>query len=173
MWWQTQHSADFVNWLSIKGLLSQKQACHVARSWFVWYLSTWACKILAWKKKTTRVGRYLKGFSWRRSDQMAEWTSSYSWFFKGQREAPPPMVISPSQKENTQQASVLWWLHWLDWDAGEKQLGPVHSDKIRWTHELNSCMLTRYRPIKRIHRYYKKGTLLKTKWLVQKGIKLS
>lgn len=34
MCWQTQYSAVFVNWLSIKGLLSQKQTCHVAKSSF-------------------------------------------------------------------------------------------------------------------------------------------
>lgn len=146
MWWQTQHSADFVNWLSIKGLLSQKQACHVAKSWFVWYLSTWACKILAWKKKITRVGRYLKGFLQCRSDQMAEWTSSYSWFFKGQREDPPPPQWSFHPVKRKTHSKHQCHGGCTDWTRmqGKKQLGPVHFDKIRWNTDKDT--------IKRIHR---------------------
>lgn len=34
IWWQTPHSAEFGNWVSIKGLLSQKEMCHVAKSSF-------------------------------------------------------------------------------------------------------------------------------------------
>lgn len=62
MWWHTQHSADFGNWVSIKGLLSQREMCHVAKSSFydaVCLVSFKACKTLARKKKNTELVDFL------------------------------------------------------------------------------------------------------------------
>lgn len=105
MWWHTQHSADFGNWVSIKGLLSQREMCHVAKSSFydaVCLVSLKACKTLARKKKNTELVDFLNGFLWCKSSQISGWPSVYSWFFRAQRGG-RPVEISLSHKENTQQ----------------------------------------------------------------------
>lgn len=107
MRWQTQHSADFGNWVSIKALLSQKEMCHTAKSSFfdAVCLVSFGLQDFGSEKEKHRVGRHLKGYLWCKSSHIFGWTSNYNWL--EYREEAAPVVILNSQKENAQRASVM------------------------------------------------------------------
>lgn len=122
MWWQTQHSADFGNWVSIKALLSQKEMCHAAKSSFydAVCLVSFGLQYFGSEKEKHRVGRHLNGYLWCKSSHIFGWTSIYSWFFRVQRGGRSRGHFTQSKGKRTASISAVL-LHWLCYHAGGRK----------------------------------------------------